>query len=88
MCRLQLTTDLIVETGTITARDLKARFGIENPRLAIAGLNPHAGEGGALGLEDEAIVRPAVEQLVASGINAFGPLPADTMFHASARRNL
>jgi hypothetical protein len=55
------------------------------PRLAIAGLNPHAGEGGAMGLEDERIVRPAVDILRAEGIDAFGPLPADTLFHARAR---
>ncbi|APH71784.1 4-hydroxythreonine-4-phosphate dehydrogenase PdxA [Aquibium oceanicum] len=80
-----LTTDLIVSTARVTARDLRARFGIEKPRLAIAGLNPHAGENGAMGVEDEAIVRPAVELLRAEGIEAFGPLPADTMFHARAR---
>ena len=80
-----LTTDLILQTGKIAARDLQVRFGVANPRLAIAGLNPHAGEGGALGAEDDAIIRPAVEQLKAMGINAFGPLPADTMFHAAAR---
>ncbi|MGX5722144.1 4-hydroxythreonine-4-phosphate dehydrogenase PdxA [Shinella zoogloeoides] len=80
-----LTEDLIVETATITARDLRHRFGIERPRLAIAGLNPHAGEGGALGLEDDAIVRPAVERLKTAGIDAVGPLPADTMFHDAAR---
>ena len=81
-----LTTDLIVETGRIVAHDLQRRFGIRKPRLAIAGLNPHAGEEGALGDEDAAIVRPAVERLVAEGIDARGPLPADTMFHARARR--
>ena len=80
-----LTTELIIKTGEITARDLQSRFGIENPRLAIAGLNPHAGEGGALGGEDDAVIRPAVDHLKAKGINAFGPLPADTMFHAAAR---
>ena len=80
-----LTEDLIVETATITERDLRERFGIARPRLAIAGLNPHAGEGGALGLEDDAIVRPAVERLKAAGIAAIGPLPADTMFHDAAR---
>ena len=80
-----LTEDLIVETATITERDLRERFGIARPRLAIAGLNPHAGEGGALGLEDDAIVRPAVERLKAAGIAAVGPLPADTMFHDAAR---
>ncbi|MEO3387709.1 4-hydroxythreonine-4-phosphate dehydrogenase PdxA [Mesorhizobium sp. CAU 1741] len=80
-----LTVDLIVETAAITAADLRARFGIARPRLAVAGLNPHAGEGGAMGTEDEAIVRPAVEELVRRGIDARGPLPADTMFHAQAR---
>jgi 4-hydroxythreonine-4-phosphate dehydrogenase len=81
----QLTTTLIIETAEITAQDLKARFGILNPRLAIAGLNPHAGEGGALGSEDEAIIAPAIAALKAKGINAWGPLPADTMFHPRAR---
>jgi 4-hydroxythreonine-4-phosphate dehydrogenase len=81
----RLTSDLIVETGRIAAHDLKARFGIDAPRLAIAGLNPHAGEEGMLGHEDAEIVRPAVEALRAAGIDATGPLPADTMFHAEAR---
>ncbi|AOF89924.1 4-hydroxythreonine-4-phosphate dehydrogenase PdxA [Sinorhizobium sp. RAC02] len=80
-----LTQELIVETATITERDLRQRFGIARPRLAIAGLNPHAGETGTIGLEDEAIVRPAVERLKAAGIDAVGPLPADTMFHDAAR---
>ncbi len=81
----QLTRDLIVETGRIVARDLKDRFGLKRPRLAVAGLNPHAGEAGALGTEDSAIVAPAVAQLVTEGIDARGPLPADTMFHDAAR---
>jgi len=81
----RLTADLIVETGRITAGDLRARFGIVSPRLAVAGLNPHAGEEGALGNEDRTIVAPAVERLRADGIDARGPLPADTMFHAAAR---
>ena len=81
-----LTSNLIVTTGEIVARDLRRRFGIPRPRIAIAGLNPHAGEEGMLGAEDGAIVRPAVEALVAKGIDARGPLPADTMFHDSARR--
>ncbi|MER8424845.1 4-hydroxythreonine-4-phosphate dehydrogenase PdxA [Mesorhizobium sp. M1403] len=80
-----LTTDLIVTTGRITAADLANRFGIAKPRLAITGLNPHAGEGGAMGTEDERIVRPAVDRLRQEGIDAFGPLPADTLFHARAR---
>ena len=82
----QLTTGLIVTTGRIVARDLKERFGIARPRLALAGLNPHAGEEGALGEEDRSVVAPAVEQLRAEGIDARGPLPADTMFHTAARR--
>ncbi|WP_181168149.1 4-hydroxythreonine-4-phosphate dehydrogenase PdxA [Mesorhizobium sp. B2-4-19] len=80
-----LTTELIVATARITAADLAGRFGIAAPRLAIAGLNPHAGEGGSMGLEDEHIVRPAVDILRAEGIDAFGPLAADTLFHARAR---
>jgi len=80
-----LTTRAIVETAGITARDLADRFGIARPRLAIAGLNPHAGEDGAMGREDEDVVRPAVAELVSLGIDARGPLPADTMFHPRAR---
>ncbi|MFA7415572.1 MAG: 4-hydroxythreonine-4-phosphate dehydrogenase PdxA [Rhizobium sp.] len=81
-----LTQALIIDTCRITATDLKNRFGIASPRLAIAGLNPHAGEGGAIGQEDEDIIHPAVMQLRSEGIDAFGPLPADTMFHDEARR--
>jgi len=81
----QMSADLIHETCTITARELRTRFGIEKPRLAVAGLNPHAGEGGALGLEDDAIIRPVIEKLRAEGIDAVGPMPADTMFHDRAR---
>ena len=81
----RLDVDLIVETGRIVAQDLARRFGIARPRLAVAGLNPHAGEDGALGAEDAAIVAPAVARLVSSGIAARGPVPADTLFHAAAR---
>jgi 4-hydroxythreonine-4-phosphate dehydrogenase len=81
----RLTEDAIVETGRIVARDLCRRFRIARPRLAVAGLNPHAGESGVLGPEDDAIVAPAVRRLQADGILATGPLPADTMFHAAAR---
>jgi 4-hydroxythreonine-4-phosphate dehydrogenase len=81
----QLTTELIVETGRIAAADLTRRFGIARPRLALCGLNPHAGEGGALGKEDAEVVAPAVEQLRALGIETSGPHPADTLFHARAR---
>ena len=81
----RLTSALIIETGIITDRDLRTRFGIAHPRIAVAGLNPHAGEGGALGHEDDEIVRPAVAALQQMGISASGPYPADTMFHARAR---
>ncbi len=80
-----LTTDLIVETGIIVAAEMASRFGVAAPRLALSGLNPHAGEGGALGLEDDAVIVPAVARLRALGIDARGPWPADTMFHARAR---
>ena len=82
----RLTRDLIFETGRVVARDLTHRFGIAHPRLAVAGLNPHAGEDGTMGKEDDAIVRPAIERLIADGIDARGPLPADTMFHEAARQ--
>jgi len=82
----RLTRDLIFETGRVAARDLRERFGIARPRLAVAGLNPHAGEEGTLGEEDGSIVGPAIERLVADGIDARGPLAADSMFHEAARR--
>jgi 4-hydroxythreonine-4-phosphate dehydrogenase len=82
---LHLSTELVVETGRIVARDLAVRFRIPHPRLAIAGLNPHAGENGALGEEDRTIVAPAVARLIAEGIDARGPLPADSLFHKQAR---
>jgi 4-hydroxythreonine-4-phosphate dehydrogenase len=81
----QLSSDLIVSTARIAVADLKARFGLSNPRLAVSGLNPHAGEDGSLGTEDIEIVAPAIEILRGDGIDVRGPLPADTMFHAAAR---
>jgi 4-hydroxythreonine-4-phosphate dehydrogenase len=83
----RLTRDLIFETGRVVAHDLTRRFGIARPRLAVAGLNPHAGEDGTLGKEDSTIVKPAIERLVADGIDARGPLAADSMFHEAARRS-
>jgi 4-hydroxythreonine-4-phosphate dehydrogenase len=80
-----LTSELIVETCRIAHADLVQRFGIQNPRLAVAGLNPHAGENGAIGKEDLAVIHPAIQFLRAKGIDAIGPLPADTMFHDEAR---
>jgi 4-hydroxythreonine-4-phosphate dehydrogenase len=82
----QLSTDLIVATARIVVKDLKARFGLARPRLAVSGLNPHAGEDGSLGTEESEVVAPAVEILRRDGIDARGPLPADTMFHESARK--
>jgi 4-hydroxythreonine-4-phosphate dehydrogenase len=82
----QLSTELILSTARIAAADLKAHFGLAQPRLALSGLNPHAGEDGSLGTEDIDIVAPAVETLRGEGIDARGPLPADTMFHAAARK--
>ncbi len=80
-----LTETLIVDTCRIVARDLQDRFGLSSPRLAVAGLNPHAGENGAIGHEDDEIIQPAIRKLREDGIDAFGPLPADTMFHDDAR---
>lgn len=81
-----LTTDLIVETARIVAADFKRHFGLPEVRIAVAGLNPHAGEDGRMGREDIEVVAPAVAQLQADGIAAFGPLSADTLFHAEARK--
>ncbi|MDO9488685.1 MAG: 4-hydroxythreonine-4-phosphate dehydrogenase PdxA [Sphingomonadaceae bacterium] len=81
----RLTTELIVSRARTAARGLQRDFGIDAPRLAVAGLNPHAGEGGALGLEEIEIIMPAIEALRAEGIDVVGPLPADTMFHERAR---
>jgi 4-hydroxythreonine-4-phosphate dehydrogenase len=80
-----LTRELIVSTARIVAADMKRRFGLARPRLALAGLNPHAGEGGAMGREEIDTIGPAVADLRAEGFDAVGPLPADTMFHAAAR---
>jgi 4-hydroxythreonine-4-phosphate dehydrogenase len=82
----QLSSDLIVTTARIVVAALKARFGLANPRLAVSGLNPHAGEDGSLGTEEQTIVAPAVEILRGEGIEIRGPLPADTMFHGAARQ--
>jgi len=82
----QLSTGLIVSTARIVADGLTQSFGLAHPRLALSGLNPHAGEDGSLGTEDKAIVAPAVEMLRKEGIDARGPLPADTMFHETARK--
>src|SRR5580704_12290364 len=82
----RLSGELIVTTVRIVVAALRARFGLANPRLAVSGLNPHAGEDGSLGTEEQAIVAPAVEILRGEGIEIQGPLPADTMFHEAARK--
>ncbi len=81
-----LDTRLIVEHGRIVARALQRDFGLKLPRLAVAGLNPHAGEAGAMGREEIEMIEPAIRALRAEGIDAEGPLPPDTMFHEGARR--
>ena len=80
-----LSAELIRSRSAIAAAALIRDFGIPAPRLAVAALNPHAGEDGRMGSEDAAIIAPAVAALQAAGIAARGPLPADTMFHAEAR---
>ncbi|MDH3668789.1 MAG: 4-hydroxythreonine-4-phosphate dehydrogenase PdxA [Paracoccaceae bacterium] len=80
-----LNTELIEETARIVAQALIRDFGIERPRLAVAGLNPHAGEDGAMGREEIEVIAPAIGRLRADGLDITGPLPADTMFHTSAR---
>ncbi len=75
----------IVRTARIMADALRGDFGIARPRIAVAGLNPHAGEAGTIGTEDRDVIAPAIADLQADGIDAFGPLSADTMFHAPAR---
>lgn len=80
-----LDTDMLIETGRVVASSLAVNFGVNAPRLAFAGLNPHAGEDGKLGREDRDIIAPAVHALEKAGIDAAGPLPADGMFHEEAR---
>jgi 4-hydroxythreonine-4-phosphate dehydrogenase len=82
----QLSSELIASTVRIVVADLKTRFGLANPRFAVSGLNPHAGEDGSLGTEDQTIVAPAVKTLRDEGIEIRGPLPADTLFHDAARK--
>ncbi len=81
-----LTVDLIAHCGRLTAAALVRDFNIAAPRLAFAGLNPHAGEDGAIGTEEAAIIEPAIARLAAEGVDVTGPWPADTMFHAAARQ--
>ena len=81
-----LSTGAIVIAGRVTAEALKRDFGIERPRLAVAALNPHAGEAGTMGREEIEIIAPAVKKLSSLGIAASGPMPADTLFHPAARK--
>ena len=80
-----LTSELIRNRTSIAAAALARDFGIVRPRIAVAGLNPHAGEDGRFGREEIAIIAPAIAQLRAEGLDVTGPLPADGMFHAEAR---
>ena len=80
-----ITVASIIEKCTLMHYCLRASFGIRYPRIAICGLNPHAGEDGRMGKEDNAVIAPAIRQLVSSGINATGPHPADTLFYNEAR---
>ncbi len=81
-----LTAQGILHAGRVTAKALREDFGVAEPRIAVAGLNPHAGEGGSLGREDLEVIAPAVEALRDEGIEAVGPLAADGMFHEAARQ--
>ena len=82
----QLTSGHLEKTIRITENALRRNFGLSKPRIAIAGLNPHAGEGGMLGQEEERMIAPLCDRLRAEGLSVTGPLPADTMFHAAARQ--
>ncbi|HLI66310.1 MAG TPA: 4-hydroxythreonine-4-phosphate dehydrogenase PdxA [Caulobacteraceae bacterium] len=81
-----LTIEGLVNTALVTAQALRGDFGVERPRLVLAGLNPHAGEGGTLGREEVDIIAPAARALRALGVDCVGPKPADSLFHAEARR--
>jgi 4-hydroxythreonine-4-phosphate dehydrogenase len=80
-----LTREAIIDQARVAARDLSRYFGLARPRLAFTGLNPHAGEGGAMGREEIDVIKPALVTLAAEGLDVIGPLPADTAFHAEAR---
>jgi 4-hydroxythreonine-4-phosphate dehydrogenase len=82
-----LNSALIEARGRAALRGLQRNFGIADPRLAVSGLNPHAGEGGSLGREEIELIIPAIDALRAEGWRVTGPHPADTMFHAAARAN-
>ncbi|MGB0660722.1 MAG: 4-hydroxythreonine-4-phosphate dehydrogenase PdxA [Mangrovicoccus sp.] len=81
----QLTAAGLRDTIRLTHAGLRSDFGIAQPRLAVAGLNPHAGEGGKMGQEEITLITPVIEDLRAEGLTISGPLSADTMFHPAAR---
>jgi 4-hydroxythreonine-4-phosphate dehydrogenase len=81
-----LTRELLVSTGLIVAKSLASRFGLNNPRLAFTGLNPHAGEGGTMGREEAEVIAPALAELSAAGVTVSGPHAADTLFRPGARK--
>ncbi|MCV6603133.1 MAG: 4-hydroxythreonine-4-phosphate dehydrogenase PdxA [Cohaesibacter sp.] len=83
----QLTAERLKIVARIANADFKSRFGIEYPRLVVAGLNPHAGESGTMGKEDDSILAPAIRDLQQEGLDIRGPLPGDTLFHARARES-
>jgi len=82
-----LTLELVMERVEVVAQSLVRDLGIASPRIAIAGLNPHAGEQGLMGREEIDIINPAIERLRHKGINIFGPVPADSLFHDAARKH-
>jgi 4-hydroxythreonine-4-phosphate dehydrogenase len=82
-----LTQQLLETTLRITHAALRRQFGVDDPRILVSGLNPHAGEGGAMGSEEAEVIEPVVRRLAAEGMRVTGPAPADTMFHGDARRN-
>ncbi len=81
-----ITKESVFHTLKVTADSLKTRFGISNPSIAVAGLNPHAGEGGIFGDEEEKIITPAIERARAEGFNITGPVPPDTVFYRAVRK--
>ena len=81
-----ISREAIINAGLVTATALRRDFGILRPRLAVAGLNPHAGEAGTIGREEISIVEPAVRALTEQGVDVSGPHPSDTLFHPEARK--
>ena len=75
-----ITEELVIEICQIVDQDMKAKYGIKRPKLLVCGLNPHAGEGGHLGMEEIDVIIPALDHLKSKGIDVVGPLPADTLF--------